>query len=210
MTLQLISQAALLADLRQRLNAEEPLVIAGLGDSLTYGWMVSRGFFDRFIDMLKSEFPSCPITAINAGIPGDTALGGLSRLRELLDKKPAVVTVQFGLNDMYQGISKASFQATLDKIVKRLLSFSVIPILVTSCPLNWDEGQRLAETFYDAIRDTAKANDIPCVSLDRRWLESAGPPNKWSELVQCDNVHPTDAGHQLMADGLLRFMFAPL
>lgn len=196
-----------LATLRQRLTEPSDTTIAGLGDSLTYGWMVARGFFDRVIDGLTSRFPAARISSVNAGIPGDTAAGGLGRIDALLDHAPHAVTVQFGLNDMYQGIAPDAFQTTVHAIATRLLDAGVTPLLVTSCPLRFFDGARLSKTFYDRIRAAADRADVPVVSLDHYWQDNAGPPRAWDPLLQADDVHPTDEGHRLMAQGLLDTLF---
>ncbi len=40
-----------------RLKSGEPLRIVALGDSLTQGWMVRRGYVDFLNDMIKAKFP---------------------------------------------------------------------------------------------------------------------------------------------------------
>jgi acyl-CoA thioesterase-1 len=197
-----IPGADLIAAIHQRLQSQKPFVIAGLGDSLTYGWMVQKGFFDRFVDTLETRNPSSAVTRINAGVPGDTADGGLMRLDKLLSQGPHVVTIQFGLNDMCHNIKEDEFQSTVESIVRRILKVRSIPVLVTSCPLRWKEGARIASAFYDGIRAAANSTDVPCASLDLYWQRIAGPPSQWDDLMQSDDVHPTDKGHKLMADGL--------
>jgi acyl-CoA thioesterase-1 len=195
-------------ELLERLKASEPVRVTGLGDSLTYGWMVQRGFFDRFIDKLRRAFPASPLSVTNAGIPGDTARGGEDRLHGLLTPPPTLVTIQFGLNDMYQGVDPLSFEQSLENIVKQVRGVGAIPVLVTSCPLNWNEGEKLAEIFYDRIRHVADRNNLPCADLDRYWRDNAGPRDQWAPMVQEDNLHPTDIGHELMADGLFACLVA--
>ena len=39
----------------RRLEIGSAVTIAGLGDSLTQGWMVKKGFFDRFCDRLSEK-----------------------------------------------------------------------------------------------------------------------------------------------------------
>jgi lysophospholipase L1-like esterase len=77
----------------ERMMRSEELLIVGLGDSLTYGWDVERGFFDRFVDILSGRYPDARIRCHNAGIPGDTADGGLARLGRVLDLPAAVILV---------------------------------------------------------------------------------------------------------------------
>ncbi len=201
-----LTETPLLARLKERLHSEAPLLIAGLGDSLTYGWMVDRGFFDRFVDKLEEAYPERDIRRINAGIPGDTADGGLLRLDKLLSQKPDLVIVEFGLNDMCCDITADEFQSTLETIARRVLKTDAFPLLVTSCPLPWAEGARMADAFYDRIRAAAKSTAVPSASLDLYWQRIKGPPTQWDDLLQSDKVHPTDRGHALMAQGLTELL----
>jgi acyl-CoA thioesterase-1 len=198
-----------ITELAWRLTRGDTVTIAGLGDSLTYGWMVSRGFFDRFVALMSDRFEKSTIKSINAGVPGDTAAGGLSRCDTILASRPDLVTVQFGLNDMYQGVGLEAFKAALTDIATRATAGGALPLLVTSCPLPWEEGRRLSETFYEAIHQVASARGLPVARLDLYWRETAGSEETWRALLQADDVHPTDEGHALMAAGLLSLFEVP-
>lgn len=189
--------------LADKLARKESIVIAGLGDSLTYGWMVERGFFDRFVDLAASKFPESKVTRLNAGVPGDTARGGLARVGRVLSAKPDLLTIQFGLNDLYSDVSVASFEKDIRGIVQKSLDAQVLPVLVTSCPLMDEREQAAAARFYDAIRSVGRSQGVPIADLDCYWRDTQGDPSSWSGLIQPDGVHPTDAGHAIMSQGLL-------
>ena len=196
------------AALVRRFAAGGDLSVVGLGDSLTYGWMVDRGFFDRFVDRLETAYPRASIARINAGVPGDTADGGLGRVDALLARRPTLVLIQFGLNDMAQGVVPSEYGVSLTAMVRRVRNAGAIPAVVTSSPVPWPEGARACETFYGICREVAAAEDVPAASLDRDWKGLRASPAQWGDLLQSDEVHPTDAGHALMAVGLLSALFA--
>jgi acyl-CoA thioesterase-1 len=192
-----------LAPIIERLEEGGAVVIAGLGDSLTYGWMVRRGFFDRFVDGLERRFERAEIARIGAGIPGDTAAGGLRRADHVLDRSPDVIVVQFALNDAFAGFGPEQFEQNLEQIVAAAIDAGVVPVLATSCPLMMEAEQRLADRYYGRIRDLSERLGAPLADLERSWLEQTGPVAQRDDLFLSDGVHPTDEGHQLMADGLL-------
>jgi acyl-CoA thioesterase-1 len=187
----------------ERLAAGERLVVAGLGDSLTYGWMVRRGFFDRFVDGLEGRFPSSSVERVNAGIPGDTARGGAARVERVIAQNPDLVTVQFGLNDVYMGVEMGAFEAALRAIVKAVIAGGAVPVLCTSCPVAYAADQAMADPAYAAIRRIAELSSLPLADLERHWLDHADPDAGIDDHYQEDGVHPTDPGHELMAGGLL-------
>jgi acyl-CoA thioesterase I len=184
----------------RRLAAGGRVVVAGLGDSLTYGWLVRRGFFERFCDGLEQRFRSASIERINAGVPGDTAAEGETRLEQVLARGPHLVVVQFGLNDAFQGVTPDELEATLARIARRATGTGAVPLLVTSCSLPDEETEGVMRRHYDAILRAASRTGTPAAQLDRYWLERGGTARG---LHQDDGVHPTDAGHALMAEGLI-------
>ncbi|MEM0925582.1 MAG: SGNH/GDSL hydrolase family protein [Planctomycetota bacterium] len=67
-----------------------------LGDSITHQRLYTQYIEDFFI----TRFPETPLRFHNAGISGDLAWDALQRLdRDVLSKKPALVTILLGMND---------------------------------------------------------------------------------------------------------------
>ena len=192
--------------LHEALMAGNRITIGGLGDSLTYGWEVRTGFFDRFIDKLKGKFSPDRIVGINSGVPGNTARQGVARLSAVMQHSPQLVVVQFGLNDMYQDVKVEDFMAALAMIVKGVKKGDALPLLVTSTPLFWPEGARLSSVFYDGIQRVAAECNVPCARLDQYWQEQQNISEEHPKWVYPDGVHPTDEGHEVMAEGLFEFM----
>jgi acyl-CoA thioesterase-1 len=179
------------------------LRIAGLGDSLTCGWMVRRGCFDRFCDALAARHPDAVLTRSNAGVPGDTADGGLARLPALLARRPDLVLVQFAINDLFCGVPVASFARDLARIVEAIRGAGAEPWLVVSCPLALPGDAAAAAPFYDAIRGLGAERGVPVADLDHYWRERYDPATPAGAHFLDDGLHPDDAGHALMAEGLL-------
>jgi len=188
----------------RRLEIGSAITIAGLGDSLTQGWMVRKGFFDRFCDLLSERYPNARIKRINAGIPGDTAAGGLYRLDRLISQSPDWVVVQFALNDCYSGVDVSEFEGNIESIARKLLEKKIIPILATSCPVMDSGFLESADRFYTAIAEVGARLEVPVARLDEYWLQNQ--PSRPEALYQWDGVHPTDEGHALMAEGLMKLV----
>ncbi len=182
-----------------KISSGEEVRIAGLGDSLTYGWMVERGFFDRFVDALERRFSGAKISRQNHGIPGDTSEGGLARLAEILSWRPDVVIVEFGLNDCFLSVPSGEVGRVQALLARRIQEAGGTPVLCTSCPL-LDAGEmKIVEPYYQAIRDAAQAAKIALADLDRAWREVAPVT---AEYFLEDGIHPSDRGHEVMSRGL--------
>lgn len=184
-----------------RLRHGGPLRIVGLGDSLTAGWMVGRGFFERTCDLLEALVPDLALTRVNAGVPGDTAAGGLSRLPALLAGRPDVVLVQFGINDCIAGGQLGAFRRDLGRIVRATQAARASCALLTSCPLQDPRAARVVAPWYQEVRLQGRALGIPVADLALAWSADAGDGG--TALWQADGVHPTDAGHARMAASLV-------
>ena len=73
---------------------KNPSTILCFGDSLT------DRYSPVFTQQIMQKFPDINFTIINAGISGETSRDGLRRLPHMLDTKPDVVIIGFGMNDL--------------------------------------------------------------------------------------------------------------
>lgn len=101
------------------IGSEGPIVIGFLGDSVTQGcfdfYITETGEVETVFDsanaycqklreMLSLVYPKVQFSVINAGISGDSAVGGLERIdRDLISYKPDLAVLSFGLNDCGNG-----------------------------------------------------------------------------------------------------------
>ena len=188
--------------LENALDQGENITVAGLGDSLTYGWMVSQGYFARFVSELGERWPAASIAAINAGIPGDTAAGGLRRLDRVLAQSPHLVLIQFGLNDLFSGVEVTAFESSYRQIADRIMQSAAIPVLVVSSPLPNPSQQKNAGRYYDAIRSLGQELGIPVADTDRHMGDAMKTGIDPLQLYLDDGSHPSDEGHRLMAQAV--------
>ncbi|MFH1466655.1 MAG: SGNH/GDSL hydrolase family protein [Pseudomonadota bacterium] len=181
------------------LRAGGPARLLGLGDSLTAGWMVRRGFFPRACDLLEARVPGLELERVGAGVPGDTARGGLGRLPALLEPAPGLVLVQFGINDCVEGGPRAAFRRDLGRIAAMVAAHGAACVLLTSCPVRDSWLGHAVAPWYQEVRALGAELGLPIADLAQAW--SPGEPGS-EALWQADGVHPTDAGHARMAEVL--------
>ena len=190
-------------DIIKRFQEGEHVLIAGLGDSLTYGWMVQQGFFDRLGDSLAEAYPRANIEYIKDGVPGSMATEGLGRVDSILREKPDVVIVQFALNDCFSGMSVDEFESAYMSITEKVIAGQAIPILATSCPVMDPVFDRDVAGFYEVIVEIAEQLQVPLADMAAYWRSRQVRLDDVQVLYQSDGAHPTDLGHALMAAGLL-------
>lgn len=187
-----------------KMSSGEPLKITAFGDSLTYGWMVSKGYLDYLRDLIFSRYPESKVEILNRGVPGDTALDGYSRLkRDVLRDRADLVLVQFGLNDAYTGFSPDEFEANLERIINELKSsFDPEIALLTSVYIKLPDYRRVLQ-YYDRILMLAEKYSLPSVQVHRYWEVKVAGGADFYKMVQGDGVHPTEEGYRLFAEAVM-------
>lgn len=124
------------------MNFETPKKIVFFGDSVTEGcfelYPASYGF--DTVRRHENAYPSLVtealkrkygdnVIAINAGKSGDNAKRGLARIEaDVLSQKPDLVTVAFGLNDIFR---PAEFEKNYEEILRKISSSGAKTIVIT-------------------------------------------------------------------------------
>ena len=170
-------------------RAERPLILA-FGDSLTAGYGLDQGL--GFAPQLQASLRRHGIAAqvVDGGVSGDTSQAGRARLGWTLDglpRKPDLVIVELGANDMLRALDPAITRANLDAILADLKRRE-IPVLVAGMRAapNLDPAYiRRFEAIYPEL--TAKHG----AALHPFFLDGVAGQ---SGTVQPDGMHPTFAG----------------
>ncbi|MFB3925607.1 MAG: SGNH/GDSL hydrolase family protein [Syntrophales bacterium] len=194
----------------EKLRSGNPATIVAIGDSLTQGWMVRKGYLDFLEEMLAVKYPDARFRIVNQGIPGDTAEGGAYRVQEdVIDCRPDCVLIQFALNDAYAGFSPASFERNIQKMIDRIRNSTDAEIvLVTSTYMADTEENSHALEFYRRLERLAGKNSLPIAMVHEYWKKKIEEGIDFRELVQYDLVHPTVEGYRLMAEAVME-VFEP-
>jgi len=88
------------------LNLRKVQRIVTLGDSITQGGARPGGYVWQIDQYLQAVYPNHKIEIVNAGISGHKSTDMLARFqRDVLDKKPDVVTISVGINDVWHGFT---------------------------------------------------------------------------------------------------------
>ena len=163
------------------------------GDSLAaaYGISPSQGW----VNLLSQRLPA-PWKAVNASVSGETTDGGLRRLpADLARHKPAIVVIELGANDALRGQPVAGMRSNLEEIVRQVKKARAEPVLVgMMIPPNY--GIDYAARFQGMYAAVAKNNGAALVPFLLEGL--ADKP----ELFQADQLHPTAAAQERIADNV--------
>jgi acyl-CoA thioesterase-1 len=189
-----------------KLRSGTPVTIAAIGDSLTAGWMVRKGYIDFFRDMLQARYPETRIRIIAKGMPGDTADSGAYRLKwDILEYRPDCVLIQYGINDAYMGFTTGQFKRYIKEMIEGIKADPDADIvLLTSSYLGSNEENDFVAEFYQKLTELGTEYGAAVSQTHQYWKEQmdAGEVDFLS-LVQYDMVHPTELGYRLMAEALM-------
>jgi acyl-CoA thioesterase-1 len=181
-----------------------PYVLA-FGDSLTagYGLPAAASFAARLQSALRERFAGAVVH--NAGVSGDTTAGGLKRLAPVLTRltrKPDLVIVELGVNDLLRGFPPERTRANLDAILGELARCGLPTLLAT-----FEAPPFLAalRTQYRAMYvELAAKHGIATAPFFPRGV--LGHP----DLVLADRLHPNARAIAMVVDALLPVVCAAL
>lgn len=168
--------------------AERTLKIVVFGDSLTAGYGLGRSeaFPNKLERALKAAGHS-GVSVDNAGVSGDTASGGLTRLDWSVPEGTDAVILELGANDALRGVDPAVTRSALETIIERLQARGITVLLAgMHAPRNL--GPDYVRSF-DAIYPELAAKYG--LALDPFFLEGVATN---ASLNQGDGLHPTAAG----------------
>ena len=182
------------------------VTIVALGDSITAGYAVRRGFPSFWKQMLAEKYPEANIEMINSGISGDTSMDGLARLDwSVLSYEPDLVTINFGINDCVLGLGLEEFEMNFVEMVRRIRAGPNSEILLLSSqPLETPPYDRLVLDYYQAVQRVAKEMDAGFVDVYGAWMRARAGRHASARLILPGLDHPNEAGYRIIAEELMR------
>jgi|GEM_PF-96345 len=195
-----VASAEQLGSRLRRLGSKSPGVprVLFLGDSFTSGFGLLGGE-PPWPELLARELTEeqVSIEVVNAGLVGDTSLGGRRRLPDLAHLQPDVLVIELGGNDCLAGLSIAGVRENLREIVVAGRAMGARVLLSgLSLPPAMLATQR-GRDFVAVYPELAAELDVALVP---DLLEDVvdGP-----RFLQADGLHPNAEGHAVMARNAL-------
>jgi len=193
-----------------RLKAGEPVKVVCLGDSVTgvYYHTGGRRAYPEMLELaLKRLYPDAKVTVINAGISGNSTRNGLARLdRDVLELKPDLVTVMFGLNDMV-AVPVEEYRTNLMAIAERCRKQGAEVLFCTPNAIFDDGGARTTAKlveFCGAMMDAGKELGVPVCDCYAAHVSTRERDAAAWRLMMSDAIHPNMDGHKLNAVAIAR------
>lgn len=169
---------------------EAEILIVAFGDSLYAGYGLDQK--EGFAPELQAALIAAgkDVRVHNAGVSGDTTDAGLRRMDFVLDslsRKPDLVILGLGGNDLLRGLKPADSRANMEAMVKKLQDRG-IPVMLTGMLAPPNLGVAFSDEFNVIYPALAKKYDV---ALYPFFMDGVvGRP----ELFLPDGLHPTAEG----------------
>jgi acyl-CoA thioesterase-1 len=172
-----------------------------IGTSLTAGLGVEPDSAFPAIIGRKLDSLRLPLRAVNAGVSGETSAGALRRMTWLLQEHPAAVVLETGANDGLRGLDADSTRANIEAIIGAIRARdSVVPIVLVGMEAPPNMGAPFTRRFRAMFPELARRHHLPLVPF---LLAGVGGVDS---LNQPDGIHPTPAGHRIVAENVWRIL----
>jgi acyl-CoA thioesterase I len=178
-----------------------PKTIVVLGDSIAAGLGVDPS--EAYPALLQEKIRSAGLnfTIVNAGVSGDTTADGLNRINWLLRRPIDVLILELGGNDGLRGFPVSTIATNLQAIIDRVKQkYPHAQIVIAGMRMPPNLGEAYTTAYKDIFPALAKQNHAALVPF---LLEGVGGK---PELNQPDHIHPTAAGHRIVAENVWKVL----
>jgi lysophospholipase L1-like esterase len=190
------------------------------GDSIAYGaWDTEGGWVDRLKRGAHSQTVKSKgvdkLQIINLGIGGDTSTKILSRMEKEIESRhsaswPFAFVFAFGSNDERSINGEVetpleAFKQNVGEIVNvarkytsKILFLGIPPIGGSTAILKGQEYSDERIKIYERVMEQiVEAEGMQCINIRAVFAQT-----DYSELFSYDNIHPSNKGHELIAEAV--------
>lgn len=160
--------------------------------------------------LVKERFPFAVTNVIVTAIGGETSAQGELRFRsDVLPHRPDVLTIDYSLNDRGMGLKAA--ERAWSSMIEQALEQGIKVIL---CTPTWERAyytqseawHKLVE-HAEQVRALADRYDVGLADSFRAFEQRIAAPQDLAKYLSHVN-HPTQAGHELVADEIAKYFIA--
>lgn len=180
-----------------QISTNKPKIVA-FGDSLTAGFGLLEKESYPYLLQEKLNAEGYNYEVINAGVSGDTSLGGVERIDWILEQENVeILILELGANDLLRRMPVSNMKQNLAKIIEKAQKKNVKVLLcgMLAPPSIGSEYQREFQTAFPELATQYKVNFLPFL------LENVAL-NK--DLNQADGIHPNAEGTRIMMENVYK------
>ncbi len=180
-----------------QIKSDKPKIIA-FGDSLTAGFGLSETESYPYLLQQRLNADGFDYEVVNAGVSGDTSLGGLDRADWVLGQENAqILILELGANDLLRGMPVARMKDNLAKIITKAKAKNVRVLFcgMLAPPSMGSDYQREYTNVFPDLADEHKVEFLPFL-LEGIALKKT--------LNQPDGIHPNAEGSKIMTENIYK------
>ena len=179
------------------------------------GW--GGGYVHQIAAYLSAQDPADELVFSNKGVSGNRIYDLEARLQsDVLDEEPDIVSILIGINDVWRRFDKGlespveEFAAAYHRVCKKISADGAQLVLLEPFVLPVPDDRREWRADLDpkiqVVRDLAREFEATLVPLDGIFAAAScqREPAFWAH----DGVHPSPAGHALIARAWIEAMEA--
>ncbi|MEO7414488.1 MAG: SGNH/GDSL hydrolase family protein [Opitutaceae bacterium] len=191
------------------------------GDSITDGnrgrntdpnHILGHGYQALIASRYSADLPERHLLFMNRGISGNRVSNLARRWQtDTIDLKPDLLSILIGVNDLGSGVTAEQYEQEYDQLLSDTLKALPNVRLVLAEPFglpvggkktNWEKYRADLATRLAIVVKLGEKYHAPVVHYQKLFEDAVAraPAEYWI----WDGVHPTYAGHQLMADEWVR------
>jgi lysophospholipase L1-like esterase len=190
-----------------------------LGDSITQGGVSPEGYVTLIDKALAEKHKDLSIEVIGAGISGNKVPDLQRRLdKDVLMKKPTLVVIYIGINDVWhgendpaRGTTKDKFEAGLLDIVGKIQKAGARVVICTPSVIGekktgTNKLDSQLDEYAEISRKVAKETHSQLCDLRKAFQDYLAKNNandKDKGILTGDGVHLSKVGNKLVADTIL-------
>lgn len=178
-----------------QITSDKPKIVA-FGDSLTAGFGLAEKESYPYLLQQKLKADGFDYEVVNAGVSGETSLGGLERIDWVLEQDNVkILILELGANDLLRSMPVAKMKQNLSQIIKKAQAKN-IQVLLCGMLAPPTLGAQYQRDYVTAFPDLASEFKVPFLPFI---LENIAL-NK--DLSQADGIHPNAKGEVIMTENV--------
>jgi acyl-CoA thioesterase I len=182
-----------------QVTSNKPKIIA-FGDSLTAGFGLLEKESYPYLLQEKLKADGYDYEVVNAGVSGDTSIGGLERIDWVLEQENVqVLILELGANDLLRRMPVEKMKKNLAQIIEKAKAKKIKVLFcgMLAPPNIGAEYQREYTATFPDLASEYKVEFLPFL------LENVAL-NK--DLNQADGIHPNAEGEKIMTENVYKVL----